>query len=79
MAYHQRESVFENRAPTFGPPPVRIPLHKQFGRFLTNKSAHLGMDKTVYSSGTNPNDGNMVHAEIIDLAVLGSQAHQQRR
>jgi len=80
IAYYQRESDFENRAPPFEPPPVHTrPLHKRFGRFLTNKSVRLGMDKTVYSSGTNPNDGNMEHAEIIDLAVLGSQAHQQRR
>jgi hypothetical protein len=31
------------------------------------------MDKAVYSSGTNPVDGNIVHADIIDLDVIDSQ------
>jgi hypothetical protein len=73
LAYHQRESVFANHAPPFAPPVLTHPLRNQLGRLLTNNFVHLEMDKAVYSSGTNPVDGNIVHADIIDLDVIDSQ------
>jgi hypothetical protein len=38
---------------------------------------HVEMEKTVYSSGTN--DGNIVLADVINLEVIDSSAHEQRK
>jgi len=71
IAFHQRQSIFESHAPSFDTSPLGTrPLRNQSGRLLTNNFIHVEMEKTVYTSGTIPNDENMKHADIIDLEVI---------
>ena len=80
IAFHQRTSIFEGRASSFDTSPLGTrPLRDQSGRLLTSNFIHVEMEKTVYTSGTSQNDKNMEDADIIDLEVIDSQAHQQRR
>jgi len=80
IAFHQRTSNFESHVPSFDTSPLGTrPLRDQSGRLSTNNFIHVEMEKTVYTSGTILNDGNMEHPDIIDLEVIDSQAHQQRR
>jgi hypothetical protein len=78
IAHHQRESTFEGNGLSFEPPSFRTPtLHKQPGRLSTNNFVRVELEKTVYSSGTN--DGNIVLADVINLEVIDSSAHEQRK
>ena len=79
IAFYQRKSIFENRVPSFDTSPFGIrPLRDQSGRLLTNKFIHVEMEKTVYTTGTIPIEGNTEHPDIIDLEEIDSPAHQQR-
>jgi len=80
ISYHQRASVFENRAPTFDPSPAGTrPLRRQSDRLVPSNFIHVEMEKTIYSSGTNPDDGDIEHRDIIDLKVIDPHTHQRRR
>lgn len=80
IVYHQRASIFGDYATPIDPPASRTgPFRNQLGRPLASMFLDLGMDKTVCSSGTNPNNGDIEQADIIDLEVIELQEYQLQR
>ncbi len=79
IANHQRAEVFGSHPQPFETSPLRTRTQKQSGRRVTNNFIDLEIRKTVYCSGTSPNEGEVEQGDIIHLEVLGSQVHQQLR
>lgn len=80
IVYHQRASIFEDHSTPIDLPASRTgPFRNQLGRPLASMFLDLGIDKTVCSSGTNPDNGDIEQADIIDLEVIELQEYQQQR
>ena len=78
IAYHQGTEVFETHPQPFESTALRTrPIRKRSGRLITNDFVDLEMDKTVYSSGTSPNEGEIGQSDIFHMEVMNSQVNNR--